>query len=485
MSVSIKKILICLAVLACLTAVPAHARLTVGLVGDQFGVWGRVGTPEFRTNLDAAYQALGRGVAALNRAGEMDVALHLGDFTESGRSDELRARDFARGAALMDELDSQSRPKWFLTPGDHDVNPLEWVQNSQDRSKEKSFQKLLLPHIPQVGKRLYYSFDVQGYHFVSLYSHDQLRSDPRWGNIFLARVGQEQLAWLEADLRKADTSKGVIVFTHQPLWYNEASWQPVHELLAKYNTRLVIAGHYHYDQIDRVLDGIQYRVVGAVGGHVKEGNARAGGWWHVTRLVIEDDWTTSWELIPVGEKRKTEFSNRYDMDRVQALTVMLGSAVRQLEGSSLYAKDGRLTDAQGNPSVKLALKAMGNPVDVPVKLEIAILPDPVFEVRRAAFTPGTCINENPTTMGWLHPSANIASSNYSTAKPACARYARDYSACLEYKTLWDAEIQSVPGREIHVGETVMVRLKVTYAPRNGGEEMQMWKTARVPVKALP
>ena len=461
----------------------AWAGVRMGIIGDQFGVRGRVGTPEFDRNLDGAYKAMAAGVDALNQAGPMDLVLHMGDFTESAQTPEKRAGDFARGTAILDRLDSQSRPKWFLTPGDHDVNPLEWVQNSSDRSREKDFQALYVRENPRVAEALYYSFDVQGYHFVALYSHDQLRSDPRWGNIWLARIGAAQLDWLEADLKKADTSKGVIVFTHQPLWYNAASWQPVHALLARYNTKLVLAGHTHYDQKDMAWDGIQYMVVGATGGSVKPGNARAGGWWHVTRLTLDDDGRASWQLIPVGAKAKADFTPRYDMDRVQNLNIILANAARQLGQQTVYLKAGNPVDEDGINPAALSLTAMGNPVDVAVDFEISLEPEAGVSWKQAGFEPGTFQGPPGKTRAWLKPGANIASSNTSTVKPACAKYSPDFT-CLEFKRLWTG-VLARSGRG-NVPETgIPMGLKLTYPARDGLGDMVLEERVKIPVTVLP
>ncbi len=228
--------------------------LNIGIIGDQTGTY----------DLDSAYKALKKGIDIL-KGQHVQMALHVGDLIESTKSDEACVKDYRRATALLDTLGVP----WYLTPGDHDVNPLSWEQGSDDRSKEALFRKLYAEKVPEVTKHMYYSFDFKGYHFIALYSHETLRVDPRWGNIFMAKVSDAQYQWLKQDLEKSKADAGIIVFIHQPLWYNWSGWLRVHQLLSRYPVRAVIAGHYHYDQDEGMIDGIRYVIVGATGGSVK------------------------------------------------------------------------------------------------------------------------------------------------------------------------------------------------------------------------
>ncbi len=61
-----------------------------------------------------------------------------------------------------------------------------------------------------------YTFDHKGIHFIA---SDNV-SDPR------SIVGDTQLEWLAADLKKTDRSVPIVVFTHRPLFdlYPEWEW---------------------------------------------------------------------------------------------------------------------------------------------------------------------------------------------------------------------------------------------------------------------
>lgn len=471
------------------SALPGQAKITIGIIGDQFGVHGQVGTDQFEKNKAAAYQALADGVAALNQEGPMDTVLHVGDLTESTQTDDVIAADFNRVVKLMATLSSKSRPKWFLSPGEHDINPLEWVQNSRDRSKETHFLNLYRAVNPKIGigkgNPLYYSFDINDYHFVSLYSHDHLRCDPRWGNIYLARISDTQLAWLEKDLEAAAGTRGIIVFTHQPLWYNQSAWTRVHRLLARFNTKAVIAGHYHYDQNDHVSDGIQYRVVGALGGHVKSADADAGGWWHVTRLTVDDDGNLEWQLIPVKGGPKNTFTSRWDMDRVQAMDYALGTAVQYLSNQAIYLKDGKLVDRDRKTPAAITLTGLGNPVDQTVTTTIEIKKNLAgYTLRTAKFEPGICENASDGTACRVPPGANIAFSNNSTVRPACARFSPDFSQCLEYKPFWRGEL-AFSGTGVPMpGDGISLTISMVFTSESSGRQMRIWKDAVVRVKAF-
>jgi hypothetical protein len=211
------------------------AEIEIGFIGDQTGA----------ADLDKAYQVLQQGVDAINRE-RPDVVLHVGDLVESLQTrDQITAR-FNQATAILGGLVSPG----YMTAGDHDVSPPNFVQNSPDHSREALFQALYAKLNPLVQKRLYYSFDVNGYHFVVLYSTETLDSDPRWGSIFYAGISDAQYEWLAADLAAHAASRGVFVLLQQPLWYMWSTWDRVHQLLARFPTKAVIAGHFHYNQVD-------------------------------------------------------------------------------------------------------------------------------------------------------------------------------------------------------------------------------------------
>jgi len=90
----------------------------------------------------------------------------------------------------------------------------------------------------------FYAFDHKGVHFIAI---DNV-SDPG------AKIGDEQLAWLKADLAKLDKKAPIVVLTHRPLFDLAPKWdwatrdgaQAV-ELLMPHQNVTVFYGHIHQE----------------------------------------------------------------------------------------------------------------------------------------------------------------------------------------------------------------------------------------------
>ena len=113
----------------------------------------------------------------------------------------------------------------------------------------------------------YRSVDVAGYHIVILDAIDVTRDDL----VYRGFVGQEQMDWLKADLKRVDATTPIILMTHMPLLtsFYEATLgatQPAPrnriivnslEVLAafeKHNLPLVLQGHLHVNEMLRWQD---------------------------------------------------------------------------------------------------------------------------------------------------------------------------------------------------------------------------------------
>lgn len=90
----------------------------------------------------------------------------------------------------------------------------------------------------------YYTFDHKGVHFVAL---DNV-SDPA------AKLGDEQLAWLAADLKQRHAEDRIVVLTHRPLFDLMPSWDwttadgaKAIDLLMPYQNVVVFYGHIHQE----------------------------------------------------------------------------------------------------------------------------------------------------------------------------------------------------------------------------------------------
>ena len=90
----------------------------------------------------------------------------------------------------------------------------------------------------------HYTFDHKGVHFIAL---DNV-SDPR------ANLGDEQLAWLAADLAKLDKNQRIVVFTHRPLFDLAPTWDwatpdgaKAIDQLMPFSNVTVFYGHIHQE----------------------------------------------------------------------------------------------------------------------------------------------------------------------------------------------------------------------------------------------
>ncbi|NQV16075.1 metallophosphoesterase, partial [bacterium] len=301
---------------------------------------------------------------------------------------------------------------WYLTAGDHDVNPAKFEPQSTDRSNEKRFQELCVGIGLPMEERLYYSVDFQGYHLVFLYSLENLHTDPRWGSIFLNGISDEQLKWLQSDLEQHRDTKGTIVITHHPHWYSWSNWFPVHKVLRAYSVIAVIGGHFHYDQDDGVIDGINYMVVGATGGGIKDADVESGGSYQYALLTLEGQNLSSYELREVFSDSLLERTSRRSMDRIQAISASMSNAYRD---ENLIMQDGMILsiDGNGHETIKtlIDIESIQNPIDLPVELSIY----PVDSKLIAPRWVGSKAGKNGAYSIILEPGERCGWANYSNS----------------------------------------------------------------------
>lgn len=382
--------------------------LRLGIVGDQ----------TYAEDLDAAYAALARGVDELARyhreVAALDAVVHVGDLVESGEEPEEVARRFAAAAALLDRLPVV----WYPVAGDHDVDPPGYRPGSDDRSRRELFLRLVGERVPAAVPRgaptglLAYSVDLGGFRLIVLDSQEIAHAEPRWGDVFLARIGEEQLAWLEAEL--ARDARPAVVALHQPQWLAWSGWQRVHELLRRHPVRAVVSGHLHHPQDGGALDGVRYLTVGATGGAVRQGSRAAGGVHHVSVVEVGGDGTVDMTLLPLDGGGPLALPDRRTMERAQALDVMLGGLWDLPARTPLFATaDGMLVaDCRTREPARLVLAGLGNPIDQDVTVTVA-LPETV-ELEGAGFAAGFCREEEAAaveTCTLPPPSPNLLYAN--------------------------------------------------------------------------
>lgn len=345
-----------------IATIDAQPLLKIGIIGDQTGSY----------DLDESYQVMQQAVTRLARH-KPDVVLHIGDMVESvsGIKDYSQyQQNFERAVRIMQQL---SCP-WYLTAGDHDVVPPVFKPVSEDRSRMRWFQDLSSAIGLPMKDHLYYSFDVKDYHFISLFSLENLHTDPRWGAIFLNHFSSDQIDWLTKDLFNHRNAKGIIVFLHQPQWYVWSNWFEIHQLLQEYPVAGVVAGHFHYDQDDGVIDGIHYLVIGATGGAVKNTDGHSGGRHQYALLSLKGSQFSHIQLFDVATDSLLEFTPRRSMDRIQALSCMVDNLYLD---ENIYQQNGILMYKEVEETYDtlryIGLESLANPIDLPVFIQISAL----------------------------------------------------------------------------------------------------------------
>lgn len=152
-----------------------------------------------------------------------DFVMFTGDLTHTTEDGRERRRRLAEFRDLVAQL---KVPQVHFMPGEHDA--------ALDQGR--AFSEFFGP--------THYVFDHKGVHFIVL---DNV-SDPA------ARIGEEQLAWLQADLQAQPAGARIVVFTHRPLFdlYPQWDWatrdgaQAVALLQAHPNV-VVFYGHIHQE----------------------------------------------------------------------------------------------------------------------------------------------------------------------------------------------------------------------------------------------
>jgi len=181
--------------------------------------WGFQGPP----NPDAK-GTLHKAVAAVNALERQpDFIMFTGDLTHTTDNPVERRKRMTEFKEIVGAL--KVKDVRFM-PGEHDAS----LDNG------KAFQEFFGP--------THYTFDHKGVHFIVV---DNV-SDPR------AMVGDEQLAWLAADLKNQKPDAPIVVFTHRPLFDLVPQWDwatrdgaKAIDLLMPYKNLTVFYGHIHQE----------------------------------------------------------------------------------------------------------------------------------------------------------------------------------------------------------------------------------------------
>ena len=181
--------------------------------------------------------------------------IHTGDITHLSRPSEFDDAEHIISQAQLDV---------HYVPGEHDVLDPE--------------VKLYREHFGRGSKGAgWYSFDANGVHFMGLVNvvtgvrfMDTVHVDNPGGKAGgLGELGNEQLAWIEDDLKGRSASTPLVVFAHMPLWSVYPSWGWGTEDSAR------ALGHMKRFGSVTVLNGHIHQVVQKVEGNITFHTARS------------------------------------------------------------------------------------------------------------------------------------------------------------------------------------------------------------------
>jgi 3',5'-cyclic-AMP phosphodiesterase len=153
--------------------------------------------------------------------------IHTGDITQLSKPEEFDT---------FDEVLKSCRTKdVFFVPGEHDVL----------NDNGKLYRERYLKSVEAKGAG-WYSFNKNGCHFIGLVNVLNLQAGG------LGQLGDEQLEWLEADVKGLGSSTPIIVFAHIPLWavYPQWGWgtsdsERALSYLKRFGSVTVLNGHIH------------------------------------------------------------------------------------------------------------------------------------------------------------------------------------------------------------------------------------------------
>jgi Icc protein len=204
---------------------------------------------------------------------------------------------------LYQKTEQSIQMKLYHTIGNHDlfgINTKSGLAPSDPGYGKKLYED-------RFGRKTYYSFDHQGYHFFVLDSV-QPTPDRMWDG----RIDETQLQWLAVDLQKIAPATPVIGITHVPLVTAFASYDEsprpeqkystlsvansaqVLKLFENHNVVAVLQGHTHINELIRYKNS-QFITSGAV----------CGNWWKGLRMGFPEGFT-------VVSLRQGKISTRYE-----------------------------------------------------------------------------------------------------------------------------------------------------------------------------
>jgi 3',5'-cyclic AMP phosphodiesterase CpdA len=150
--------------------------------------------------------------------------LHTGDITHLSKPEEFDH---------VDEILKSTGKEIFFVPGEHDV------LNDDGATFLKRYGR-------NATGQGWYSFEHHGVHFIALVNVLNLKAGG------LGTLGDEQLEWLQKDVKHLKASTPIVVFAHIPLWsvYPQWGWGTEDSAralgyLKRFGSVTVLNGHIH------------------------------------------------------------------------------------------------------------------------------------------------------------------------------------------------------------------------------------------------
>jgi 3',5'-cyclic AMP phosphodiesterase CpdA len=154
-----------------------------------------------------------------------DFILHTGDLTHLSEAEEYDTLDQVLKSAKTSQI--------LYVPGEHDVigdNGKQYLQRFGKGTKGQGW----------------YSFDHKGVHFIGLVNVMDIKENG------LGILGDDQLEWLEADLKDRSSDTPIVLFAHIPLWTVYPNWgwgtsdgARALGYLKRFGSVTVLNGHIH------------------------------------------------------------------------------------------------------------------------------------------------------------------------------------------------------------------------------------------------
>jgi len=160
-----------------------------------------------------------------------DLLLHTGDISHSSKPAEFdTAQQLIKGVKVGEA---------FYVPGEHDIATDDGAMYHERFGAGSQ-------------GRGWYSFTHKGVHFIGLNNCQQIDA--------MGKMGDDQLAWLKADLASLSPSTPIVIFAHIPLWmvYPEWGWgtpdaAEALTYLKRFGSVTVLNGHIH--QVVQKVEG--------------------------------------------------------------------------------------------------------------------------------------------------------------------------------------------------------------------------------------